>query len=167
MFTRNQYLEIMEKEQEEHKLNVHWILPPGLEDFNKRFWVNYIYLRPTKWINNEPRHTGPRLYEEDKSQTNPKIVGHFITSDGSGYVLVKGVFDKGGPKIEAWFTVKEYLDRETGKLVFYIMKNGLIYQDRYWWFVELFEEAVGRNFKLDPQVKEEWVPDDIGSMHTD
>ena len=79
MFTRNQYLEIMEKEQEEHKLNVHWILPPGLEDFNKRFWVNYIYLRSTKWINNEPRHTGPRLYEEDKNQTNPKIVGHFIT----------------------------------------------------------------------------------------
>ena len=168
MFTRSQYLEILNRSQEEHKLNVHWILPPELEDFNKRFWKDYIHLRAAKWENNELSYKGPKLYEEDRNQTSPRIVDHCITTDGASYVLVRGVFNKGGPQIEAWFSVEEYLLRETGDLVFYILKNGLIYQDKYWWFVELFEGAVGRNFKLDPQVKEEEViPDLVTSMHTE
>ena len=171
MFTRRQYLELLEREQKEQKLNVHWLLPQGLRDFNKRFWMKYTQLRPAQWIDNEISFEGPSLYEEDQGiykVKEQKIIDHWITSDGTGYVLVKGVFTKNGPEVEVWFTVEEYIGRETGRMVFYIMKNGLIFQNKYWWFVELFENALGLREKENIQVKEEEViPDQVSSMHTE
>ena len=58
-------MELLEREQKEQKLNVHWLLPQGLKDFNKRFWMRYTQLRPAQWIENEIRFEGPSLYEED------------------------------------------------------------------------------------------------------
>ena len=163
MFTRSQYQELMNREHKEQKLNVHWVLPERVRVFNKRFWEEYTELRPGKWekgnlVFNEPRFCDSSAQEYHNQE---KIIDHWVTSDLRAYVLVKGNFGLKQER-EVWFTVEEYLNRNTGKLVFYVMKNGLIFLDSFWWFISFFGSSVQTNKWLKENM-EEPVPDEVRS----
>ena len=88
-------------------------------------------------------------------------VDHWITSDGAGFMLVEGIFNPGTKPRQIWFTVESLLYREPAKVVYYVMKNGLIYEGKTWWLVEDYSKAVGRNPFMDMLEREESVPDPV------
>ena len=67
--------------------------------------------------------------EGQKFHDQLRIVDHWITSDGAGFMLVEGIFVPGTKKRSFWFTVDSLFHKEPAKTVYYIMKNGLIYED--------------------------------------
>ena len=57
----------------------------------------------------------------------------------------------------------EFTIQGTSQVVYYIMKNRLIYEDKTWWLVEDYLEAVGTNPFMDMLEREESVPDTVCS----
>ena len=78
-------------------------------------------------------------------------------------MLVEGIFNPGTKPRQVWFTVEGLLYKEPAKVVYYIMRNGLIYESETWWFVEDYVEAVGTNAFMDMLEREESVPDPVSS----
>ena len=48
MFNQDQFQELLTREHQEKKLNIHQQLPQELFNFNKWFWENYKELRPVE-----------------------------------------------------------------------------------------------------------------------
>ena len=93
-----------------------------------------------------------------------KSVDHWIASDGAGFMLVEGIFVPGTKKRSFWFTVGSLFQKEPAKTVYYLMKNGLIYEDKYWWKVVDYAAAIITNPDMDMLEGESTVPVTIDSL---
>ena len=93
-----------------------------------------------------------------------KSVDHWITSDGAGFMLVEGIFIPGTKARQVWFTVQSIIEKEATKVVYYIMKNGLIYKDDLWLIVLDYFETVTTNPVMDMLEKDEQIPDVTSSF---
>ena len=133
MCTEQQYLELVGRKREENKLNVSRDIPCEVKSFNQWFWENYPMLRPVLVEgDNYTLDTYKFMDQTRKGQEfhdQLRIVDHWITSDGAVFMLVEGTFVPGTKKRSFWFTVDALFHKEPAKTVYYIMKNGLIYED--------------------------------------
>ena len=52
---------------------------------------------------------------------------------------------------------------EPAKVVYYVMKNGLIYKDDLWWTVLNYIDAVATNPDMEMLEKQDSIPDSVTS----
>ena len=69
----------------------------------------------------------------------------------------------GTKKKSFWFTVDSLFHKEPAKTVYYVMKNGLIYKDKYWWKVVDYAAAIITNLEMEMLEEESTIPDNIYS----
>ena len=167
MFNQDQFQELLTRKHQEKKLNIHQLLPQELFNFNKWFWENYEGLRPVEMMGDKFNLETYRLRdssEEGKRYHNSlRIVDHWITSDEAGYLLVEGIFIPGTKPRQVWFTLGSLIEMEAAKVVYYVMKNGLIYKDDLWWTVLNYIDAVATNPDMEMLEKQDSIPDSVTS----
>ena len=64
-------------------------------------------------------------------------------------MLVEGIFIPGTKPRQVWFTLGSFIEKEPARVVYYVMKNGLIYEDDLWWTVLNYVDTVATNPVMD------------------
>ena len=161
-------------------LNMEMQMPENLKLYNKWFWDNFDSIRPATVVEQRARSrksiVGMRFSKMTDDYDFP-IIGHWssVEEDGGvqGWFHIQVDMPIGQP-IYQWESLHWVMNgRLRSDAMYYIMKNGLIFQHPVWHIADVFRSAltVAREMDLEEnrvaiEVMAENRMDFLGQMHT-